>query len=76
MTEIVRGSYSYKIRLGANGPSRKAKTNSLHYIITVPSNIAELVKDRRFSCELTDEGILFRPIEKTKPISVPDWVEK
>ena len=74
MTEIIRGSHQYKIRLGAEGPSRRAKTKSLHYEITVPSNVAELVKDQLFSCELTEEGILFRPVGKVTTMRVPKWV--
>lgn len=77
MAEIIRSSKAYKIRIGANGPSRKARTNSMHYVITIPSDIAELVKDKEFIFELTDEGILLRPAEKVSPVSrpLPEWVK-
>lgn len=45
--------------------------------LSVPREIAELVgKDRRFTCELTDEGILYRYQEGGDPIKVdlPAWL--
>jgi hypothetical protein len=65
---------SYKIRKGANGPSRRARTKHVAYEITVPTEIAERLLDHTFSCRLTDDGILFRPLPLAKPNPVPAWV--
>lgn len=54
---------------------RKAKVNDrVYHSLAVPNSVADLIpKDTRFSAELTEEGILFRPTTETS--DVPDWVK-
>lgn len=67
---------TYKIRRFQNGKS-KAGNAFFNYSLTIPTEIAEkLPKDMRFSCELTDVGILFRPAtEVEEPVQLPTWAK-
>lgn len=45
--------------------------------LTVPQDLARLLHDqvgKKFTCELTEDGILFRPA-KEESIARPAWVE-
>jgi hypothetical protein len=51
----------------------------MNYSLTIPTTIArELPDEIRFYCELTDEGILFRPVEQGQGenLDLPAWAEK
>lgn len=52
---------------------RRFQINSRDYFtLCVPPDFAsELPKDIRFSCELTEEGILYRPVA---PAEEPSWL--
>lgn len=71
---MYSGGGPYKLR-----PARM-KTGT-HYSISVPRAIGEaLGEEVRFSCELTDEGILFRPIARvpqteTQEVQVPEGLK-
>lgn len=67
---------TYKIRTFRNG-KRKNGEPFLNYSLTIPTNIAkELPSDMRFSCDLTDEGILFRPVDEQEGSeTLPDWAK-
>jgi hypothetical protein len=64
---------TYKIRKFSNG-NKKQFTN---YSLTIPSAIAkELPKDMTFVCELTEEGILFRPsLPEEEAVTLPSWAD-
>jgi len=69
---------TYKIRSFENGKRRSGEP-FMNYSLTVPTKIArELPKEIRFYCELTDEGILFRPVESGigEGVELPAWAEK
>ena len=76
MPELIQSQKSYKMRKGATGPSRKGKTKSEHYVLTVPVEIGDMLCGRSFTCELTNDGILYRPAEKVAPYTLPtpEWV--
>lgn len=63
---------TYKIFFSA--PKR---TKYRHYAITVPRVIAETISnDVIFTCEVTSDGILFRPIKNViSPIKKHKWME-
>lgn len=63
------GNNSYRLQ---NYPYQNGKYR--HYAFTVPTHIAkEVPPNILFACELTEEGILYRPIiVPTKPT----WMEK
>lgn len=57
----------YKIREHIAGRS---------WALSVPREIAAMVGgDRRFWCELTEEGILYRPIEEIDQRRRPSWLD-
>lgn len=57
---------NYKLSKRTNGVS-----GADYYSITVPKDIAELIPDdTKFRVELTDDGILYKPV-KTE---LPSWV--
>jgi hypothetical protein len=69
---------TYKIRKFQNG-KRKNGDPFLNYSLTIPTMIArELPDDMKFYCQLTDEGILFRPVDAGSGDSVdlPAWAAK
>ena len=66
---------TYKIRTFKNG-KRKSGEPFLNYSLTIPTSIAkELPSDMKFYCDLTGDGILFRPVpaEEEGTSSLPDW---
>lgn len=65
----------YKIRRFSNGKNNDGEAFS-NYSLTVPPQIARTIPDGvQFSAELTDSGILYRPVE-TPEVTTPTWVEK
>ena len=69
---------TYKIRKFQNGKRRNGEP-FMNYSLTIPTTIArELPDEIRFYCELTDEGILFRPVEQGQGdnLDLPAWAEK
>lgn len=69
---------TYKIRKFVNG-RRKTGEPFTNYSLTIPVQIAEKLPDGiRFTCELTDEGILFRPAVRVEDdaISLPSWAKQ
>lgn len=52
------------------GPNRRG---SAYWRIGVPKEIALAVRGVQFTCELTDEGILYRPAAPA-PAVVPAWL--
>ena len=68
---------TYKIRTFRNG-KRKSGEPFLNYSLTIPTNIArELPNDMKFYCDLTEEGILFRPVDESEieGANLPDWAK-
>lgn len=68
---------TYKIRTFRNG-KRKNGEPFLNYSLTIPTTIArELPSDMKFHCDLTNEGILFRPVEDGEGDreNLPDWAK-
>lgn len=64
---------SYKIRNSVAGPGQRKV-----YRLTVPPDIAEaLPADVEFEPELTEEGLLYRPVDAraAKP-DLPSWAKK
>lgn len=58
-------------RLGGTGPRGKARTRHL----TVPAEIAAQIPDgSTFLPELTDDGLLFRPVHVPKTDRGPGWL--
>lgn len=69
---------TYKIRKFQNGTRRNGEP-FLNYSLTIPTMIArELPEDMKFYCHLTDEGILFRPVESDEGenFDLPEWATK
>jgi len=64
----------YKIRKFQNG-QRKSGEPFLNYSLTIPTIIArELPVDMKFHCELTEAGILFKPVDPDNNAdNLPDW---
>jgi len=64
---------SYRIRRVVNG-KRRDGTPYLAFALTVPPGIArQLAKDLEFKCELTNDGILYRPVERRPGAELPPW---
>lgn len=65
---------TYKIRKFANGKNRRGFP-FINYSLTIPAPIAEkLPEDMQFSCELTDEGLLFKPVSPDQEtVVLPEW---
>lgn len=68
---------SYKIRRFQNGKNSRGES-FWNYSITIPTDMAvKLPKDVQYVCELTAEGILFKPMEGgTAPTELPAWAQK
>lgn len=68
---------TYKIRQFANGKN-KAGQPFINYSLTIPSHVAEaLPDDMTYACELTDEGILFKPAQsEAEQVVLPDWAKR
>lgn len=46
-------------------------------MLTVPKKIADLLPEQQeFEAELTEEGLLYRPIEQVAPPKIPSWIKK
>jgi outer membrane biosynthesis protein TonB len=67
---------AYKIRSFSNGKNRKGDP-FVNYSLTIPSTIAEkLPKDMQFYCELTEDGLLFRPVPPDQEqVVLPPWAQ-
>ena len=65
---------TYKIRSFSNGKNRRGQP-FVNYSLTIPSHIAEkLPRDIQFYCELTGDGLLFRPVPPgEEQIELPPW---
>lgn len=65
---------TYKIRKFTNSRSKSGEAY-INYSLTIPSAIAEkLPENIQFSCELTNEGILFKPAQpESEQVVLPDW---
>lgn len=67
---------TYKIRRFQNGKN-KAGDPFLNYSLTIPSHIAEALPDEmQFACELTEDGIVFRPATpEDAQVQLPSWAQ-
>jgi len=74
MVSVMNNQKKYKIRQFRNG-KRQDGTPFVNYSLTVPSHVGrELPADMEFYCELTDEGILFRPVaHREEAEALPAW---
>ena len=72
---MIRGKY-FKVRKFRNGMSKTGEP-FINYSLTLPSHIAEeLPADQHYACELTKEGILFRPtLDTNEKIALPQWAK-
>ena len=67
---------TYKIRRYENGSAKKTGKTFVNYSLTVPNHIAEMVPAGIvFECEMTDDGILFRPAVTETVTEVPTWAQ-
>jgi hypothetical protein len=60
---------SYKLRKAFPNPG-----GTPHYSLSVPAaigNILEIAKQTRFTCELTEDGLLFKP---QAAANLPSWL--
>ena len=60
-------------------PRKIAGWGNAGYHIGIPKEIAEaLPRDLHYVAELTDEGILFRPVGliQQKPVDIPAWAKE
>lgn len=66
----------YKIRKFQNGKNSQNKP-FINYSLTIPSSIAEqLPEGMTFTCELNNDGILFRPANPdAEAVALPDWAK-
>lgn len=68
---------TYKIRKFQNGKRNNGEP-FMNYSLTIPTVIArELPDDMRFYCELTEDGILFRPLAngEGESVDLPRWAK-
>lgn len=67
---------SYKIRKFQNGRNSKGDP-FWNYSLTIPTEIATQLPDsNQYLCKLTNEGILFTPVEGNEgPIELPAWAK-
>lgn len=75
MTTTFSNGKTYKIRTFVNG-KRKNGDPFINYSLTIPVQIAEILPvDMRFTCELTDDGILFKPHKEkeSRGPALPTW---
>jgi len=65
---------TYKIRSFSNGKNRQGEP-FVNYSLTIPSHIAEkLPREMQFYCELTEDGLLFRPVPPDQEaVVLPPW---
>ena len=67
---------TYKIVRYQQSKNKKTGKPYLHFSLTIPTEIAEkLPEGMQFQIELTDEGILYRPIGQTNDVVdlLPAW---
>lgn len=66
----------YKVRRFQNGRNAKGEP-FMNYSLTIPTAIAEALPDEmRFSCELTEDGLLFRPgTGQETSVELPEWAK-
>ena len=61
---------AYKIRHSLAGPGQRKV-----YRLTLPPELAEAIPpDQEFVPELTEEGLLYRPVDAAKP-DLPSWAK-
>jgi hypothetical protein len=63
------------IRISQNGSNQAHR----YYKLTLPREIADaLPDDLLFTCELTDDGILYRPVTigSLSDLDLPDWARR
>lgn len=66
---------AYKIRKFESGTS-KTGSSYVNYSVTIPREVAEkLPKDVEYECELTEDGILFRPSAQKQESELPKWAK-
>lgn len=67
---------TYKIRKFQNGKDKNNKP-FINYSLTIPSHIAEkLPESATYACEVTNEGILFRPATQSEEqVTIPEWAK-
>src|SRR5690349_24950543 len=67
---------TYKIRKFQNGKNKQG-VPFINYSLTIPSAVAEaLPEDMQFACELTEDGILFKPTaSESEAVSLPTWAK-
>jgi hypothetical protein len=66
---------AYKIRKFESGTS-KSGSSYVNYSVTIPREVAEkLPKDVAYECELTEDGILFRPSAQKQETELPTWAK-
>ena len=67
---------TYKVRSFVNGRS-KAGQPFVNYSLTIPTDIARhLPDDVAFTCEVTDEGVLYRPALAPAAPALPVWATR
>jgi hypothetical protein len=68
---------AYKIRKFQNGRNRTTGDPYVNYSLTIPTEIAEMLpEEMRYECELTPDGILFRPVESEEAkVTLPAWAQ-
>jgi hypothetical protein len=63
---------TYKIRSSVSGPSRRTV-----YRLTVPPDVAKAIpEDTEFVVELTEDGLLYRPVDGTREPELPSWAKR
>ena len=68
---------TYRVRKFQNGKNKDGEP-FINYSLTIPSPIAEkLPANMQYACELTDEGILFKPAEDAvEEVKLPTWAKQ
>ena len=68
-------SRTYKIRSFQNGTNKKGEP-FLNHSLTIPSQIARALSvELEFTCELTEDGVLYRPVTKPATEQLPSWAQ-
>lgn len=50
-----------------------AAGNYYQHALTVPQSVGEKMAGRQFVCQITDEGLLYTPVEAQDEL--PDWTD-
>jgi hypothetical protein len=62
----------YRIRSSVAGPGHRRV-----YRLTVPPDIATVIPDNtEFAVELTEDGLLYRPVEGDPERELPSWAKR